>query len=159
MICLEKCEGTLDELFVKNKLTIDTAASVLFQIVMTLLMYQNAFQFTHNDLHTNNIMYVSTEEEYLYYNYKGTQYKVPTYGKIFKLIDFGRIIYKINGTTYCSDSFAPGGDAHTQYNFEPYYNPKKPENTRKHPKQSKTKIYFEVELHYHRVVLQLFLNK
>jgi hypothetical protein len=126
MICLEKCEGTLDELFVKNKLTIDAAASALFQIVMTLLMYQNAFQFTHNDLHTNNIMYVSTEEEYLYYNYKGTHYKVPTYGKIFKLIDFGRSIYKINGTTYCSDSFAPGGDAHTQYNFEPFFNEKKP---------------------------------
>jgi hypothetical protein len=126
MICLEKCEGTLDELFVKNKLTVDTSASALFQIVMTLLMYQNAFQFTHNDLHTNNIMYVSTEEEYLYYSYKGIHYKVPTYGKIFKLIDFGRSIYKINGITYCSDSFAPGGDAHTQYNFEPFFNEKKP---------------------------------
>ena len=71
-------------------------------------------------------MYVSTEEEYLYYKYKGITYKVPTYGKIFKLIDFGRSIYKINGKTYCSDSFAPGGDAHTQYNFEPFFNPKKP---------------------------------
>jgi hypothetical protein len=126
MICLEKCEGTMDELFIKNKLDVNSAASALFQIVMTLLMYQNVFQFTHNDLHTNNIMYVSTEEEYLYYKYKGINYKVPTYGKIFKLIDFGRSIYKINGITYCSDSFAPGGDAHSQYNFEPFFDEKKP---------------------------------
>jgi hypothetical protein len=92
MICLEKCEGTLDELFTKKKIDIHTSASAMFQIVMTLLIYQRAFQFTHNDLHTNNIMYVSTEEEYLYYEFNGKKYKVPTYGKIFKLIDFGRSI-------------------------------------------------------------------
>jgi hypothetical protein len=126
MICLEKCEGTLDELFTKKKIDIHTSASAMFQIVMTLLIYQRAFQFTHNDLHTNNIMYVSTEEEYLYYEFNGKKYKVPTYGKIFKLIDFGRSIYKINGQTFCSDSFAPGGDAHTQYNFEPFFNENKP---------------------------------
>ena len=27
---------------------------------------------------------------------------------------------------FCSDSFAPGGDAATQYNFKPYYNSQKP---------------------------------
>jgi len=126
MICLEKCEGTLDELFIKNKIDIHSAASAMFQIVMTLLIYQRAFHFTHNDLHTNNIMYVSTEEEYLYYEFNGKKYRVPTYGKIFKLIDFGRSIYKINGQIFCSDSFAPGGDAHTQYNFEPFFNENKP---------------------------------
>jgi hypothetical protein len=126
MICLEKCEGTLDELFTKKKIDLHTAASAMFQILMTLLIYQRAFQFTHNDLHTNNIMYVPTEEEYLFYEFNGKKYKVPTYGKIFKLIDFGRSIYKINGQIFCSDSFAPGGDAHTQYNFEPFFNENKP---------------------------------
>ena len=53
-------------------------------------------------------------------------YKVPTYGKIFKLIDFGRAIYRYNGKIYCSDSFAPGGDAATQYNCEPFFNKNKP---------------------------------
>ena len=43
-----------------------------------------------------------------------------------KIIDFGRSIYKFKGRTYCSDSFAPGGDAATQYNCEPYYNDNKP---------------------------------
>jgi hypothetical protein len=126
MICLEKCDGTLDELFVNDKIDEDTGASALFQIIMTLLAYQTAYKFTHNDLHTNNIMYVSTNEQFLYYKYNNISYKVPTYGRIFKIIDFGRSIYTYKGKTFCSDSFAPGGDAATQYNFEPYYNSKHP---------------------------------
>jgi hypothetical protein len=47
-------------------------------------------------------------------------------GKIFKIIDFGRSIYKYKGKLFCSDSFATGGDAATQYTFEPYYNSKYP---------------------------------
>jgi hypothetical protein len=126
MICLEKCDGTLDELFVKDEINEDTGASALFQVIMTMLAYQTAYKFTHNDLHTNNIMYVSTTEEFLYYKYNGISYKVPTYGRIFKIIDFGRSIYTYKGKTFCSDSFAPGGDAATQYNCEPYYNSKYP---------------------------------
>ena len=126
LICLEKCNGTMDELFEKNKMDLKTSASALFQIIMILLAYQKTFHFTHNDLHTNNIMYIETQIEYLYYKYKNTIYKVPTYGKIFKLIDFGRSIYRFQNKTFCSDSFANGGDAATQYNCEPYLNEKKP---------------------------------
>ena len=53
-------------------------------------------------------------------------YRVPTFGKIFKIIDFGRSIYKFDGKLFCSDSFQPGADAATQYNTEPYFNEKKP---------------------------------
>jgi hypothetical protein len=126
LICLEKCDGTLDELFEKGKMGEKEASAALFQVIMTLLAYQKMFHFTHNDLHTNNIMYVKTEIENLYYKYKNTIYKVPTYGKIYKIIDFGRAIYKFNGKIFCSDSFAPGGDASTQYNCEPFINNKKP---------------------------------
>jgi len=126
MICLEKCTGTLDELFVKKELDLDSAASALFQVIMTLLIYQKVYHFTHNDLHTNNIMFIETDQEYITYKYANTYYKVPTYGKIFKIIDYGRAIYKFQGKTFCSDSFAPEGDAYTQYNFEPYLNEKKP---------------------------------
>jgi hypothetical protein len=125
MICLEKCDGTLDELFENEELDDAMGISALFQIIMTLITYQNAFQFTHNDLHTNNVMFVKTQSKYLYYKYKGVYYRVPTYGRIFKLIDFGRAIYKYGGNQYCSDSFAPGGDAATQYNCEPFMNPNK----------------------------------
>ena len=126
MICLEKCTGTLDKLFERGSIDEIEGASALFQIVMILITYQKAFAFTHNDLHTNNIMYVTTELDYLHYMYDNKVYKIPTYGRIFKLIDFGRGIYKYNGKVFCSDSFGPGGDAATQYNSEPYMNSKKP---------------------------------
>ena len=71
-------------------------------------------------------MYIETEKKYLYYKYNGKHYKVKTFGKIFKIIDFGRAIYKYNGEIICSDSFHKDGDAATQYNCEPYYNDKKP---------------------------------
>ena len=126
MICLEKCDGTLDELFDNQEIDDVHAASALIQVIMILITFQKVFSFTHNDLHTNNIMYTNTDIEYLYYKYENSYYKVPTYGKIFKIIDFGRSIYKFQGKLFCSDSFAPNGDGSTQYNFEPYYNPKKP---------------------------------
>jgi hypothetical protein len=126
LICLEKGDGTLDELFVNKEIDVKTAASVLFQIIMTLITYQKAFHFTHNDLHTNNIMFSNTDKKFLYYRYNKQVYKVPTYGKIFKIIDFGRSIYKFGGQLFCSDSFANGGDASTQYNTEPYMNENNP---------------------------------
>ena len=125
MICLEKCDGTLDDLFISGNATVDNTASALFQIAMTLIIYQKLFSFTHNDLHTNNIMYIETDIPFLFYKYENIVYKVPTYGRIYKIIDFGRSIYRFNGTTYCSDSFGPGGDADTQYNCEPFFNSKK----------------------------------
>ena len=126
MICLEKCEGTLDELFIRKVINAENAASVFMQVIMSLIVYQKMFSMTHNDLHTNNIMYVSTDEPFLYYQYEGNIYKLPTYGKIYKIIDFGRAIYKYRGKVFCSDSFAQDGDASTQYNCEPFFNKKKP---------------------------------
>ena len=126
MICLEKCENTLDMLMEAEILNTSEWTSCLFQIIMILTIYQKTFSFTHNDLHTNNIMYIPTEKKFMYYCYYGTYYKVPTFGKIYKIIDFGRAIYKFNGKTMCSDSFHPKGDAASQYNCEPYFDEKKP---------------------------------
>jgi hypothetical protein len=126
LICMEHCENTFDNLILTTELTNDEWFSALIQIVMILITYQKMFSFTHNDLHTNNVMYVSTNKKFIYYCYKKKYYKVPTFGKIFKIIDFGRAIYKFNGKTICSDSFQTGGDAATQYNTEPYFNEKKP---------------------------------
>jgi hypothetical protein len=125
-ILLEKCVSTLDNIMMRDELTNEEWTSLLFQVIMTLVIYQKMFAFTHNDLHTNNIMFIETTEEFIYYMYEGQYYKVPTYGRIFKLIDFGRAIYKFRGELICSDSFHPKGDAATQYNFPPYYNPDKP---------------------------------
>ena len=127
MICLEKGEGTLDALLETDELEDAQITSALFQVVMSLAAFQKAYDFTHNDLHTNNIVYFSTEYTHLEYIFLGKTYKVPTYGRIYKIIDFGRSIYRFQDKILASDSFAPGGDANGQYNCEPFFNPKKPE--------------------------------
>jgi len=127
IICLECLDGTLDSLLnEENEMDADEWRACLFQIIIMLTIYQKVFNFTHNDLHTNNIMFQQTEKQYLYYRYNQKYYKVPTFGKIFKIIDFGRAIYKYKGQIICSDSYHKKGDAATQYNCEPYFNPKKP---------------------------------
>lgn len=126
LIFQEKCFGTFDELLMNKKISSKEIIASLFQITIILATYQKLFNFTHNDLHTNNIMYVNTDIEYIEYKLNNIIYRIPTYGRIFKLIDFGRAIYQFNGHQFCSDSFAENGDANSQYNCEPYFNPKKP---------------------------------
>jgi hypothetical protein len=126
VIAMECCENTFDDLILNKNLTSEEWLSAFMQIIMILITYQKVFQFTHNDLHTNNVMYNHTDKKYLYYCYKKKYYRVPTFGRIFKIIDFGRSIYKFDGKIFCSDSFQAGGDAATQYNTEPYFNDKKP---------------------------------
>ena len=81
---------------------------------MMLITYQKLFKLTHNDLHTNNIMYIETEKRFLYYKINNKHYKVRTFGKIFKIIDFGRAIYYYKNNLIYSDSFHKDGDAATQ---------------------------------------------
>ncbi len=133
MICLEKCKQTLDDYAFSNEdddngidVEPEEWLAILAQVIMQLIVYQKVFSFTHNDLHTNNIMYNETDKQFIYYFYNNNYYKIPTYGKIWKIIDFGRAIYKVNGKLICSDSFSPGEDADTQYNCEPFMNPDNP---------------------------------
>jgi hypothetical protein len=126
VIGMEYCENTFDDLILNEDLKKEEWLSAFMQIIMILITYQKAFGFTHNDLHTNNVMYNHTDKKYIFYCYKKKYYKVPTFGRIFKIIDFGRSIYKFENKLFCSDSFQVGGDAATQYNTEPYLNNMKP---------------------------------
>ena len=126
VVSIEKCENTLDSLLEKNDVRMEELESAMFQVIVMLYTYQSVYKFTHNDLHTNNIMYVHTDLEFLTYKINGNCYKIPTFGKIYKIIDFGRSIYTVNDKVLCSDSFSEHGMAHTQYNFGPFLNPKKP---------------------------------
>jgi hypothetical protein len=126
VISIEKCENTFDSLLDTNDIKIEELESAMFQIIVILYTYQSLFKFTHNDLHTNNIMFVYTDQEFIHYKIKNQVFKIPTFGRLFKIIDFGRAIYTINNKIICSDSFSENGMAHTQYNFEPFYNPNKP---------------------------------
>jgi hypothetical protein len=126
MICMEQCENTLDHLLHTDVPEVEII-SALMQVIMQLLHYQRLYQFTHNDLHTGNIMYVSTDLAYLHYSVDGHLYRVPTFGRIFKIIDFGRAIYTVNGKRYCSNNYAPNNEAAGMFNVDPYRDPNKPE--------------------------------
>lgn len=92
----------------------------IFQVIAACAVMQKFFGMTHNDLHTNNIVWTETDIEFLWYkSTSGQLYKVPTFGKIFKIIDFGRAIFKINGIHFISDDFRKGNDAEGQYAFPP----------------------------------------
>lgn len=133
MIFTEKNESTLDDLLedydevgsepninTKGNLWEDTWSAWLFQIIAALCVGQTILGFTHNDLHSNNIVWDSTNVKVIYYKTNDNKiFKVPTYGKIFKIIDFGRSIFSINEHLFVSDDFCEGNDAATQYNFPP----------------------------------------
>ena len=127
VIAMENCKGTLDSLITHKLISNeDEWGSIVIQILFCLITFKQAFEMTHNDLHSNNVMYISTSEPFIYYMFKDVIYKVPTFGKIFKIIDFGRSIYSFRGNKLCSDCFSVDGDATTQYNFKPYFNENKP---------------------------------
>jgi hypothetical protein len=129
LILSEQNSGTMDNLFENHAAAgaqpgtpeWETRWSAwLFQVVAALSCLQSILGFTHNDLHTNNIVWSETSDEFLYYtNRSGSLFRVPTFGKIFRIIDFGRAIFKINGQIFISDDFKVGNDAEGQYCFSP----------------------------------------
>ena len=123
---MEKCEGTLHLLFRNNPDSVKHTAW-MSQVMFALLFAQKTFGFVHNDLHSNNVMYVSTDKEFLYYKVSNRSFKVPTHGYIIKLIDFerGTGSIKIAGMKdpkfFISDHFSVNEEAGGQYNIEPFY--------------------------------------
>lgn len=90
----------------------------IFQICAALSAVQGVLGMTHNDLHTNNIVWCETKEAFLFYkNRAGEIWRIPTFGKIFRIIDFGRSIYRVGKKWFVSDDYARGGDASGMYNF------------------------------------------
>jgi hypothetical protein len=131
MIALENNEGTMDSLLDDYTQVGSTPgtdewelkwSAWIFQVIAALSAAQTLIGFTHNDLHTNNIVWSPTEEEYFYYTKRsGETFRVPTYGKLFRIIDFGRAIFTINSNQFISDDFKAGNDADGQYAFKPLH--------------------------------------
>ncbi len=106
----------------------------IFQVIAALCVGQHIFGFTHNDLHSNNIVWSPTDVKYLYYKTnEGLLFKVPTFGKIFRIIDFGRSIFTINDHFFYSDDFKKGNDAAEQFNFGELYDPSEPQEVHPNP--------------------------
>tara|TARA_Y100000389_G_scaffold204972_1_gene261446 strand:+ start:5664 stop:7139 length:1476 start_codon:yes stop_codon:yes gene_type:complete len=103
---------------IRKNLVIKKLRSFIFQICAGLCVANNYIKFVHNDLHIQNIMGKKTNEEYLYYKLDDKIYRVPTYGYVMNIIDFGRSTFEINGMSYIGDVFNTDGDADGQYNSE-----------------------------------------
>jgi hypothetical protein len=114
MLFIEKLQGTLEDL-IDNNVAEEVLKSCMFQVSFALTYLQKHFVFTHNDLHINNVMFEKTENKYLYYKYNNIYYRVPTHGYIFKIIDFGRAIFKYRNKIFMNDVFSDHGEAGGQY--------------------------------------------
>ena len=133
---LECCDGTMDTLLDEEDEDLAETkeqrwTAWLFQVIAALAVAQKEYHFVHNDLHTNNIMWSWTSEPTLYYELKdalgGSRvYAVPTFGRLFKIIDFNRASFHLGkrGGFFISDAFEEEGDANGQYNCAPYFNQK-----------------------------------
>ncbi len=124
---MEKCNGTFYDL-IEEHTEPEKHSAWIAQILFALAHVQRNFGFVHNDLHGNNVMYVPTEKEYLYYKHSGTCYRIPTYGYIMKIIDFDRAAFSLrlcgmkDPRQFISSQFRPNEEAAGQYNVEPFYN-------------------------------------
>ena len=143
---MELCDGTLDGLM-EDEIDEDAPADLhetkearwtswIFQVVAALAVAQQHYDLVHNDLHTNNVMWCGTGETHLFYHVQGAAggdryYRVPTYGRIMKVIDFGRATFRppaasTDNRLWIPDAYAEGGDAAGQYNCGPYFVEGKP---------------------------------
>lgn len=128
---MEVCEGTFYDL-IKNHPEQEKHVAWVSQIVFALAFAQRNYGFTHNDLHGNNVMYVSTTDEFLFYKHGGQVYKVPTFGYLIKLIDFDRAIVSLRLTgmkepkLFMSSQFQEDEEAGGQYNMGPFHNAERP---------------------------------
>ena len=115
----EKMDGIMDNTLEEDDPQFEEKWTAwTFQVIAALCVAQATFGLTHNDLHTNNILYSNTDIEYLYYKTRDNSYwKVPTYGRILRIIDFGRSVFRVGTQWFVTDDFAKGGDAQAQYSF------------------------------------------
>jgi hypothetical protein len=124
---LEAMEDTMDSLIEQDEFAPVTTSEQevrwgawLFQVVAALSQLQRFCSLTHNDLHTNNILWKPTDLEFLVYrDTNGRTWKVPTFGKLFTLIDYGRSIFLLKGSWVVSSDYNEGHDADGMYNFGP----------------------------------------
>jgi hypothetical protein len=136
---MERCTGTMDALLDIEEDSEDSEmaeskdirwSAWIYQVIAALSVAQFYYGFIHNDLHTNNVMWSPTTDTYIYYRLNGLKtgekfYRVPTFGKLMKIIDFGRASFwlKDRNSLIITDSYADGNDAAGQYNCPPYYDP------------------------------------
>ena len=93
LLVTEKADYDIDFLKKINTLDYNLFVSFVFQIFCAIITMNNIFGIKHNDLHLGNIMVKTTKKQFLYYKLHNIIFRVPTYGYIIKIIDWGRATY------------------------------------------------------------------
>ncbi len=115
LLATEKGDLDIDYLYDRNKLDYNFIKSLIFQIFSAVISMHNIFGIKHNDLHLSNVMLKITDKTHIYYKYEQKYYKVPTFGYIVKIIDWGRATYEFNNKIGFNEIFSHHGDCFGQY--------------------------------------------
>jgi|TARA_B110000858_G_scaffold198469_1_gene265396 hypothetical protein len=118
LIVTEYSKLGIDYLLETKKITYDIIRSAMFQIVSAIVTMRSVFGIKHNDLHFGNIMIEPTTKQFLYYQFNKIYYKIPTYGYIFKIIDWGRATYLFNDLMGDNSVFNGPGECFEQYVYK-----------------------------------------
>jgi len=107
IVIMERGDGTLFELLIQEKEMIckEELKSIIFQLFAAITSMNKCLNIIHNDLHLKNIIYFQTNKEFLHYKINNKIYKVPTFGKIFKIIDFGDSVCYYNNKYYAAHDY------------------------------------------------------
>jgi hypothetical protein len=117
LLATEKLEVDIYNYFAEYRPNTEEVLSVMFQVLFGIFVMNRVFGIVHNDLHSSNIMFQGIEDKYYYYKVGKKFYRVPTFHKQFKIIDFGRAIFNIEGIKSNNEIFSTDGDAFGQYYF------------------------------------------
>jgi hypothetical protein len=120
LICQDYIDLSFDEYITKQMMgnlakINEIILSIIFQVSAGLYIIHNSI--THNDLHLGNIMFKKTKKRFLYYHYNKKIYRIPTFGYILKIIDWGRATIKYKHLNLTNNVFSYNGDAYQQYYF------------------------------------------
>ena len=120
LVFMEYMEETLDDMLTGGYSFNEVEwQALIYQVAFGLAVANKQFSFVHNDLHSSNIMVQKTKQPFIYYQIGKMYYKIPSFGRIYKIIDFARATFKLDGKWIFSDVFQDGNDAAEQYDFVP----------------------------------------
>lgn len=91
-------DGSLNNIL--NNLSKNQIYSLILQYSYTILLMHNN-NYIHDDIHNGNIGYLKTNKKYI----KILDNKIPTFGYIFKIIDYGFVMNKNNSSTNNNKNF------------------------------------------------------
>lgn len=100
--------------------------STIFQTIAALSVTHNLWSLYHNDLHMGNIMYKNTKQKFINYYYKNHYFRVPTFGRMVKIIDWNRATLSFNGRDLNNLEYDYLGDCREMYLFPTCINNKRP---------------------------------